>query len=51
MDTEIGFADALQRVFPTTVSSYLPLRGWICQEALCDRSSVTFNLRQSARQK
>ena len=46
MDTEIGFADALQRVFPTTVSSDLPFRGWICQETLCDGSPVTFDLRQ-----
>ena len=46
MDTGIGFADALQRVFPTTVSSYLPFRGWICQETLCDGSPVTFDLRQ-----
>ncbi len=43
---EIGFADALQRVFPTTVSSDLPFRGWICQETLCDGSLVTFDLRQ-----
>ena len=38
----IGFADALQGVFLTTVASYLPFRGWIGQETLCDRSSVTF---------
>ena len=24
----IGFVDALQRVFPTTVASYLQFRGW-----------------------
>ena len=46
MDTGIGFADALQRVFPTTVSSYLPFRGWIYQETLCDGSPLTFDLRQ-----
>ena len=44
----IGLADALQRVFLTTVVSYLQFRGWICQETLCDRSSVTFDLRQCA---
>ena len=44
----IGFADALQRVFLTTVASYLQFRGWICPETLCDRSSVTFDLRQQA---
>ena len=32
----IGFADALQRVFLTTVASYLQFRGLICQETLCD---------------
>ena len=37
--------DALRRVLPTTVSSYLQFRGWICQETLCDQSSVTFDLR------
>ena len=31
MDTEIGFADALQRVFPTTVSSDLPFLGNISE--------------------
>ena len=46
MDGQIGFVDALQRVFPMTVSSYLQFRGWICQETLWDRSSVTFDLRQ-----
>ena len=25
---------------------YLPFRGWICQETLCDGSPVTFDLRQ-----
>ena len=44
----ISSTDALQRVFPTTVPSYLQFRGWICQEALCDRSSVTFDLSQCA---
>ena len=32
MDAPIGFADALRWVFPTTVASYLPFRGWIRQE-------------------
>ena len=32
MDTQIGFADALRRVFPTTVASYLEFRGWVRQE-------------------
>ena len=36
MDALIGFADALRRVFPTTVSSHLQFRGWIRQETLCD---------------
>ena len=45
MDAQIMSAKALQRVFPTTVASYLQFRGWICQETLCDRSSVTFDLR------
>ena len=46
MDAQIGFSDALRWVFPTMVPSYLQCRGWICQETLCDRSSVTFDLRQ-----
>ena len=33
MDAQIGFADALRRVFPRTMASYLELRGWVCQEA------------------
>ena len=49
MDTQIGFADAMQRVFPTTVASF-QFRGWIHQETLCDRSSVAFDLRQCDRQ-
>ena len=48
MDTQIRFADALQQVFPTTVASYLRFRGWIHQETLRNRSSVTFDLRQCA---
>ena len=50
MDAQIGFADALRRVFPTMVASYLPFRGWIRREILCGRSSVTFDLRQYGHQ-
>ena len=32
MDAQIGFGDALRRVFPTTVASYLEFRGWVRQE-------------------
>ena len=34
--------------FPTTLASRLQFSGWICQETLCDRSSVTFDFRQCA---
>ena len=38
-DSQIGFADALQRVLPTDAGqTYVPFRGWIRQETLCDRS-------------
>ena len=43
---KIRFSDALRRVLPTRLTSYLEFGGWICQETLCDRSSVTFDLRQ-----
>ena len=33
---QISSTDALQRVFPTTVSRYLECGGWTCQETLCD---------------
>ena len=46
MDVQIGFADALRWFLPTTLASYLQFRGWIRQDTLCDRSSVTFVLRQ-----
>ena len=46
MDAPIGFADALQRVFPTAVASYLQFRDWIRQETSLYRSSVTFDVRQ-----
>ena len=39
---QISSTDAVQRASPTTVSSYPQFRGWICQETLCARSSVTF---------
>ena len=37
MDPQIGFADALQRVLPTTVVRHLQFRGWICQWAPYER--------------
>ena len=37
MDAQIGFADALQRVLPTTVVRHLQFRGWICQWAPYER--------------
>jgi hypothetical protein len=40
MDARIKSAKALQRMFPTTVSSYLQFRDWI--------RSVTFDVRQCA---
>ena len=40
------FSDALRRVLPTRLTSYLEFRGRICQETSCDRSSVTFDLSQ-----
>ena len=43
---KIRFSDALRRVLPTRLTSYLEFGGRICQETLCDRSSVTFDLRQ-----
>ena len=46
MDAQIGFAGASRRIFPTALASYLQFCGWIRQETLCDRSSVTFDLRQ-----
>ena len=49
MDAQIMSAKALQRVFPTTVASYLIFRGWIRQESLSDQSAVTFDLRQRVR--
>ena len=48
MDAQIGFAKALRWFLPTTLASYLQFRGWIRQDTLCDRSSVTFILRQCA---
>ena len=43
-----GFANGLQRVSPTAVARWLEFRGWIRQEILYGRSSVTFDLRQCA---
>ena len=40
MDTGIGFADALRRIFPTGLASHLQFRGWVRQEARCERMSV-----------
>ena len=37
MDAQIGFADALRRIFPTTVASYLTFHGSVRQEATGDR--------------
>ena len=48
MDAPIGFADALRRVFPTTMCSHLQFPGWISQETWLDRSSVTFDVKQCA---
>ena len=46
MDAQIGFADALRWILPTRLTRYVVFHGWIRQETLCDRSSVTFDLRQ-----
>ena len=43
MNVQIGFADALRRVYPATVFSYPQCRGWVCRETWCGRSSVTFD--------
>ena len=45
---QIGFADALRWIFPPVLARYVVFHGWIRQETLCDRSSVTFDLRQCA---
>ena len=41
-NAQVRFADALRRVFPTALASYLQFRGWIRQETLCDQSSAIF---------
>ena len=46
MDAQVGFADALHRVFPTALAIYLLFRGGIRQGILCEPSSVTFDMRQ-----
>ena len=48
IDVQVRFADALQRVLPTTLVRRFQFRGRVQQETLCDRSSVTFDLRQCA---
>ena len=48
MDAQIGSADALRRVLLTRLISYLQFHVWTCQETLCDRNSVPFDLRQCA---
>ena len=50
MDAPIGFADALRWIFPPVLARYVVFHGWIRQETLCDRSSVTFDLRLCIRQ-
>ena len=42
MDAQIGFADALRRASLMTLAKPLEFHGWICQETLCGRISVTF---------
>ena len=42
MDAQIGFADALRRIFPTALASYLQFRGWIRRETLSDQMLLTF---------
>ena len=48
MDAQIGFSDALRRIFPTALARYLPFRGWIRQETWRHRIAVTFDLRRCA---
>ena len=43
---QIRSIDTLRRVLPTRLTSYREFRGWICQETLLYRSSVTFDVRQ-----
>ena len=40
MGAQIGFVDALRRVFPTTVTSHLGFHSWIQQETLRNRMNV-----------
>ena len=47
-NAQIRSTDALRRVLPTRLTSYLEFRGRICQETSCDRSSAAFDLRQCA---
>ena len=39
-NAQIGSADALRRIFPTALASYLQFRGWIRQETRCNGMSV-----------
>ena len=39
---------ALRWISPTRLAGHLQFCGWIRQETMCDRSSVTFDLRQCA---
>ena len=41
-DAQIGFADALQRIFPTALARYLQFRDWIRQETVCNRMPIAF---------
>ena len=49
-DAPIELADAFRLIFPTVLAIYLQFRGWVRQEAFCNGISVTFDLRQRARQ-
>ena len=45
-NAQIGSADALRRIFPTALASYLQFRGWIRQDTRCNGMSVAVLLRQ-----
>ena len=49
MDAQIGFADALRRIFPTALASS-PISRWVRHETLHDRMSVTFLREATGRQ-
>ena len=46
MSAEIEFADVLRWIFPARLAGHLQFHGRILQETLCDRRSVTLDLRQ-----